>query len=98
MIIDTILDRRAGIPYFASDRDYIRYEAVIFDLIDLIRAIDERNESAARNALCTYIENGNYPLELCDYVKSNNWTICDDEIDEEDTDELESYDVLEDLI
>ena len=70
MIIDEILDRKAGRPYNA--KAFYNYCMDYFDgLGDTIGDVQE--------ALCGYILQQDYNPEICDYVRSVNW-IEDDKL------------------
>ena len=83
MVIDFILDRKAGSPYKAED--FYRYamaESECFDgLFDgLTRAMDYGEEEDVRRELNAYIKNQGYDAEsLCEYVDSVKWLEDDPE-------------------
>lgn len=75
MIIDLILDRRAGDPY--NPREAYRYiqeeESIFFDDFPISRAMDGGEEEDVKEALCNYVDSQGYPHEICDYINSVNW-------------------------
>lgn len=79
MIIDEILDRKAGRPYNA--KAFYNYCLDYFDgLGDTItRAMDGGTNGDVQEALCGYILQQDYNPEICDYVRSVNW-IEDDKL------------------
>jgi hypothetical protein len=73
MIIDTILDRKDGIPYTKDDFNYILREAKIFGFDDIVEAMNSNKNASIVPALENYIKNNNYNLELIKFIKSKNW-------------------------
>lgn len=76
MLIDMILDRRAGDEYSAKELYlYCQEEGAIFgDLYwNVARAMDWGEEKAVRVALCAYIVESGYNEAICEYVNSVNW-------------------------
>lgn len=76
MIIDLILDRKAGEAYNPRDFYYhvLDYRDVWPELSDPItRAMDEQPEQVVKFELCRYVINNGYNPELCDYINSVNW-------------------------
>lgn len=73
MIIDEILNRKAGRPYNA--KAFYNYCLDYFDgLGDTItRAMDGGTNGDVQEALCGYILQQDYNPEICDYVRSVNW-------------------------
>jgi len=75
MIIDLILDRKAGDPYdpqlFADEvRDYAE---VFPDLSPIIEAIGTQCEQRVKHELCAYVLENDYAPEICDYINSVTW-------------------------
>lgn len=76
MLVDVILDRRAGDEYSARELYYYCQEegAIFGDLYwDVARAMDEGDEKMVRDALCRYVIKGGYNTDICDYINSVNW-------------------------
>lgn len=77
MIIDLILDRRAGVPYFPADFYFsvMQYRRITPEDSDRItRAMDGDNENAVRAALCAYCAgNGYFTPEIVNYINSECW-------------------------
>jgi hypothetical protein len=75
MIIDFILDRRAGVPYDAKKfYDYVRGEEDVFEFDPVIsRAMDGGSEEDVKKALCRYIVDQGYNDRVCDYINSVDW-------------------------
>ena len=76
MLIDMILDRRAGDEYSARELyDYCQEQGAIFgDLYwNVARAMDEGEEEDVRGALCAYIVASGYNETICEYVNNVNW-------------------------
>ncbi len=74
MLIDLILDRRAGDRYSAKEMyDYCNEEYIALGWYkDVVYAMDYGTEKDVKKALCDYIM-GEYNPEICDYVNSVNW-------------------------
>ncbi len=74
MIIDKILDTRAGVPYdFYEDGRYIYDEAQIFGFDYIIDAFDGGTNKDCQKALCRYIDENNYNPDIKKFVNSFNW-------------------------
>lgn len=75
MIIDLILDRRAGDAYNAREAyAYIQEEeSVFFEDFPISRAMDGGTEQDVKKALCSYVRAAGYNPEICDYINSVNW-------------------------
>ena len=69
MIIDEILDYKDNATN-KIDIQYIYDEAKIFNFDYIINAIDNGNNKDIQNAICEYIKNNNYNLDICDFVKT----------------------------
>lgn len=74
MIIDVILDRKAGCDYspvylirYTDTRVYGRAFQYILD------AFWDEDETAIRAALCRYIDAEGYNPDVKDYINSVNW-------------------------
>lgn len=80
MIIDLILDRKDNEKYYEKDLynshdfyyDVLRY-GEIGD--EITRALDFGTESDVKKALCNYIYNNEYNVNICDYINSKQWLI-----------------------
>ena len=76
MIIDLILDRRAGDEY-DSRRFYVEvseYGEIWPDLAyPIIRAMYGGEERDVKAALCDYVVGNGYPDDIAEYVNSVNW-------------------------
>lgn len=76
MIIDLILDRRAGVEYSTIEfyKDLQGYGKVFGNLAwDIVRAMDEGIELYVKEALCKYIIDQGYNEKICEYINSVNW-------------------------
>jgi NH3-dependent NAD+ synthetase len=76
MVVDYILDRKAGIPYNAHDfYMYCMEESGCFGgmLDEITRAMDEGEEVDVRRELCNYIKSNGYNKRICKYINSVNW-------------------------
>lgn len=76
MIIDLILDRRAGEEY--STREFYKYlqgYGQVFGKMawDIVSAMDEGIELYVKEALCKYIIDQGYNENICEYINSVNW-------------------------
>jgi hypothetical protein len=83
MIIDKILDRKDGQPYYPEKfrRDCEKYGEVGRDIVNALYESDV----AVKIALCKYIHDNDYSYAVCDYISSVNWlepdagiVACDD--------------------
>jgi hypothetical protein len=72
MIIDLIIDRKNGHEYKAGDfyRELMCYDKIAWPIT---RALDEGEEPDVRKALCDYIMEQGYKLDICDYINSVDW-------------------------
>lgn len=76
MIIDLILDRRAGAEYIQEEfynnvSDYgITWPALSGPILE---AMNHGTEKDVKKALCGYIEEAGYNMEICDYINSVEW-------------------------
>lgn len=79
MLIDVILDRRAGDAYDAREfYNYLQDAGSIFSIYwDVARAMDEGTEDDVKAELCRYIEDGMYNPTIADYIRSVDWLISD---------------------
>lgn len=76
MLIDAILDRKAGDAYSARELyAYCQEEGAIFGNLywNVARAMDEGSEWDVREALCAYIVESGYNVAICEYVNSVDW-------------------------
>ncbi len=76
MIIDLILDRRAGCAFdpvsFAFEIS--DYNEVFPELAaPILSALSSHVEQKVKHALCGYVFAAGYPPEICDYINSVNW-------------------------
>ena len=72
MIIDLILERRDGEEYSREMLETIREHAERFCYCDIAVAIDTKDETAMKEALCAYID-GEYNPDIKAYVRSVAW-------------------------
>lgn len=93
MVIDLILDRKAGeFKYNAKKAyDYIRTEEECFDFIEnginISGAMDHGTEEDVKKQLCNYILKNDYNPEICEYINSVNW-LDDDSVTRDDVRKL----------
>ena len=84
MIIDLILDRKAGDNYQPDHfyRECMEYSS-IFDGIgaDICEAMDYGTEDDVRKALCAYVTSNDYNPAICDYINSVSWLEETDDLD-----------------
>lgn len=76
MIVDLILDRKAGDRYSPTDfySSVLEYRDIWPELSDPItRAMDGGTEADVRRELCAYIDNAGYNPEIKDYINRVNW-------------------------
>ena len=73
MLIDIILDRKDGNEYnpkamynYCMGYDYASYQNVT-------RALDAGSEEDVKRALCAYIVDNGYNLEILSFIMSLNW-------------------------
>lgn len=80
MIIDRICDRRDGVAYNPRDFYYYLMEAEANDYYSqrISAALDGGENSDVQNALCEYIRDNGYALELCGYVYKKDWINSDE--------------------
>lgn len=76
MIIDLILDRKAGVEYNVLNHlDYIKAEQEIFEFTpNIYEAFKSGDDNQAKRALCKYIDEHGYNPEIKEYIKSVSWT------------------------
>lgn len=80
MIIDLILDRKDDETYLKKDlydtrefyNDVLAYGETGYEIT---RALDFGTESDVKKALCNYIYNNNYNVNICDYINSKQWLV-----------------------
>lgn len=72
MIVDLILERKQWREYNAHD---FYYDVMEYGNIghDIARAMDFGEERDVKNALCDYIVNNEYNLDICNYINAINW-------------------------
>lgn len=70
MIIDLILDRRDGIKYNARE---FYWNCMQYGNIGITEAMDYGTELDVKAALCRYIKENEYNLDICKYINSNKW-------------------------
>lgn len=82
MIIDLILDRKEDDLHGYTDRydphkfyiDCIGYSNSFDGIGDkILDAMDNGTENDVRKALCNYVKDGGYNLEICKYINNRNW-------------------------
>ena len=73
MIIDVILDRRAGDEYTKNEMRLLYDYAMDFKFWDLADALDNGDNKDIQRELCQYISDQNYSPTIMDYVNSVNW-------------------------
>lgn len=76
MIIDLILDRKDGFEYDPKDfyNDVMHYESESSDNDHSIsRAMDSGTEADVKKALCDYVKDNGYNLDICKYINSVKW-------------------------
>lgn len=77
MIIDLILDRKDGDEYKAKSfyNDVVDYCSGD----EISRAMDGGTEKDVKKALCRYIIDNEYNVDICNYIMSVDWLIDDAE-------------------
>lgn len=75
MIIDLILNRRDGELYSPKQfyNDVMGYESVCGIGYSISRALDYGSEKQVKKALCDYIVNNDYNLNIMKYINSVKW-------------------------
>ena len=76
MIIDLILDRRAGVSY-----DPVMFAFEVNDYADIfpelarpiLEAMSTKVEQCVKLALCSYVLESGYNPEICDYINAVSW-------------------------
>lgn len=76
MIIDLILDRRAGDDY--NPRDFyfsvMQYGEIWPDIaFPITKAMDEGTEEEVKKELCRYVREQGYNPKICRYINSVSW-------------------------
>lgn len=76
MIIDLIIDRKESEEYSDySSHDF--YNSVTEyeegTNFEISRAMDSGEEKDVKQALCNYIMDNGYSVDLCDYINSVDW-------------------------
>lgn len=72
MIIDEILDRRAGCKY---DPEYLVDIAETDGFDNVVKAFKSKDENAAKTALKEYVNENGYDNKLHEYIDSQQWII-----------------------
>lgn len=78
MIIDLILDRRDGDPYDARKfyHEVMEYNSVFDNAFEyILKAMDEGTDYDVKKALCKYIIDQGYDIEIMYFILSNKWII-----------------------
>lgn len=73
MLIDLILDRRAGDEYSAREMYYYLMDDVFDFYRDIAKVMDEGTEEDVKKALCDYVMSEGYNPDICNYINSVNW-------------------------
>ena len=73
MIIDVILDRRAGDEYTTNEMRRLYDYAMDFKFWDLAEALDCGDNKDIQRELCQYISDQNYCPTIIDYINSVDW-------------------------
>ena len=77
MIIDLILDRRAGVPFDSVDFAFQvnDYKEIFPELArPILEALSSRCEQRVKHAICAYVLDNGYNPEICDFINSVSWT------------------------
>lgn len=73
MIIDVILDRRAGDKYTVNEMRRLYEYAMDFKFWDLAEALDTGDNEDIQRELSQYISDQNYCSTIIDYINSVDW-------------------------
>lgn len=73
MIIDVILDRRAGDEYTTNEMRRLYVYAMDFKFWDLADALDNGDNEDIQRELCQYVSDQNYNPAIIDYINSVDW-------------------------
>lgn len=73
MIIDVILDRRAGDEYTENEMRRLYDYAMDFKFWDLADALDCGDNKDIQRELSRYVSDQNYNPAIIDYINSVNW-------------------------
>lgn len=76
MIIDLILDRKAGAEYIPEEfyNNVVDYSSTWPELAGpIIEAMSHGTEKEVKKALCGYIEEAGYNMDICKYINSVEW-------------------------
>lgn len=76
MIIDLILDRRDGAEYIQEEfyNNVADYGITWPDLAGpILEAMNHGSEKDVKKALCNYIEEAGYNMDICKYINSVEW-------------------------
>lgn len=74
MIIDLILDKKDGLPY--NPREFykqVKQYGKDIQFTDISDAMQEKNEYKVKQALCRYIVEFDYNLDIIKYILKVNW-------------------------
>lgn len=78
MIIDLILDRKDGDPYNPKTfyNDVMEYNKVFDNAFEyILKAMDSGTDYDVKKALCKYIIEQDYNIEILYFILSNKWII-----------------------
>lgn len=78
MIIDLILDRQDGIAYNPKTfyHEVMDYNSIFDHSFEyILKAMDEGTDYDVKRALCKYILDQGYDIEIMKYILSNTWII-----------------------
>lgn len=76
MIIDLILDRKAGAEYIQEEfyNNVADYGITWPGLAEpILEAMNHGTEKDVKKALCHYIEEAGYNMDICKYINSVEW-------------------------
>lgn len=76
MIIDLILDRRDGDPYDARKfyHEVMEYNSVFDNAFNyILEAMDKGTDYDVKKALCKYILDNDYNIEIMKFVLKSKW-------------------------
>jgi hypothetical protein len=74
MIIDIILDRKDGINYKAKNLyNYAMGCQDVAGATNIADSLDNGTDKQVKKALCHYIIDNDYDIDICKYINSVNW-------------------------
>lgn len=74
MIIDSILDRKAGFTYNEEEELQYMYDMATLHSMDyLAAALDGGSDLDIKKALAKYVIENNYNIDIIDYIYSVKW-------------------------